>query len=293
MYLSQLARDCNVNESQLERAVQNGGIPCESTFNGIYVDSLAELPIDSLNLVYLHANLFGTFPVVSLPCVNMLALWPEMTQLNNEKGLVALISRAFREVPVIADPRISHEDLFSVVQFLSCIWADIRVFSYRYQEQLYWNPLVSFDSPMYYRPGTIPVWKADCNILRAEILEIINSIYRLLLCSYGYYRRCFKYVNKPKPLRRRIPISDFSLLNATDADMYTYDGIKCLSSTSSRETACKMLTTVRRIIAKFICMLLRIPQTQIQITTTTWNTLASDVKHLYKMVQKAECYLNN
>ena len=293
MQLYQLAREKNIKSSSLERAVQSGGIPLESDFNGFFIDGMAEIPKESINLIYLHTNLFGEFPVISLPGINMLALWNEMLELNNEKGLSSLIGRTLKEIPNVADPKISHQELFNVVQFLSCIWVDIRTFSYRYQEQLNWASLVSFETPVYYRNGNLGSWDPSCNILKAEIMETINSTYRLLLCSYGYYRHCFRYPPKKTRFKRKTSITEFPLLQADNEDIYKYPGVSCLDTADSRKVACNLVTTINHILANTACMLLRIPNNRITTNLSKWDSLADDLKWLYKLINKMEAYLNN
>ena len=294
MDLYDLAERTNTEFSYLEQAIKNGGVSCEGAFNGFYVNGTATLSENGLNLIYLHANLFGTLPIVSLPSLNVLCLWYEMIQLNGEKGLAALVGQAIKESGSVSNPGLSHEELFSVVQFLSCIWADIRIFSYQYRAQIYWTPLVSFESPVYYRSGGTISWNPSHNVLKAEILEIINSVYRLLLDSYGYYKHCFQYSkDKPKPPRRHTPKTDFLLVNSDTEDIYDYPGVACLRTDKARTTACEIFTRVNGIITRLACMLLHLPIDAIPFRYTKWNTLAQDLKQFYMTIQKMELYLNN
>ncbi len=294
MQINKIAKELDEDDSNLVSTIQFAGITCESELNGYFISSFTDIRLPSLNLLKLHANKFGTFPIVAIPGLNLLPWDSHFIDLNVETGLSTLVSHVIKEVPEFDDPRLSHEELFNIVQFLTCIWTDIRVEMYRYAFAIYWRPLISFENPVYYQQGKVNSWDKNCNILRAELMEIINSAFRFVQFSYGDYKKHLgATVFGRKRARRTNSVTTFPLLNASNEDIYNYPGVACLDTEASRKTACNMLTIIRGLLARLCCMLLRIPADSIVVNTTTWNTLADDLKQLYHIIQKMEGYLNN
>lgn len=292
MEIVRLAEQLGVDDTDIVDIIKHAGINCETELEGLHVSIFSQIRTFGLNLIKLHLNQFGSFPILALPGVNLFCwMFPE---LFNETGINILFQQAQKDVPEFDAPKLSHEELFNVVQFLSCIWADIRVELYQYSFLIRWRPLISFENPVYYKKGDMIPWDKSCNILRAELLEILNSTSKFLYYSYGdYHKQLGSIIFKRKRSKRTNPVTAFPILNAYNEDIYNYPGVACLDTEASRKTACNMLTIIRGLLARLCCMLLRIPADSIVVNTTTWNTLADDLKQLYHIIQKMEGYLNN
>lgn len=292
MEIVRLAEQLGVDDTDIVDIVKHAGIDCETDLEGLHVSIFTQVRLLEINQIKLHLNQFGSFPIVALPAVNLFC-WT-FRDLFNETGIRTLFQLARKDIPEIENPRLSHEELFNVVQFLSCIWSDIRVELYQYSFLIRWRPLISFENPVYYKAGEMIPWDKSCNILRAELLEILNSTSKFLYYSYGdYHKKLGSEIFYRKRSSRKNQITTFPVLNASNEDIYHYPGVVCLDTEASRITACNMLTIIRGLLARLCCMLLRIPSDSIVVNQTTWETLPDDLKQLYQIIQKMEGYLNN
>ena len=280
--LCDLARELSMTESSLESVIKKAGIPCDSEFNGNFIWLTDTACVSQKLLILLHTNSFGEFPVVSLPSVNMLESSRVMGEIVNAFGIGTITREVLKAIPNIPKPALSNSELFMVVQFLTCLWVDIKQEIYRHR-YIYWNPLVSFDTPVYTRSGSIKEWIPDCNILRANIWELVDSIYKFLLWSFDDYSyKGLRYTS-----------TKFPMTLSTKEDILKMPGVACLNTPGCKRVAFNMLTLIRSLTAQMCCMLLRRGNDAFVIKPTTEATLADDIKQFYLLIQKMEAFINN
>ena len=278
----QLARELSIPENQLTSIIQRAGISCDSEFNGNFIWLIDDIGIVSKNRILLHTNSFGEFPIVALPAVNMLETSDSAREIINNFGIDTIALAVTKTIPSILNPGLSNRELFSLAYFLANLWVDIKQETYRHR-YVYWNPLISFETPVYYRQGNHIQWDINCNILRANILEIIDSIYRFLLWSFDDYSyKGAKYLP-----------TKFPMTLAKKEDLSDMPGIACLSTTNVKQQAYRILTLIRQKVAQMCCMLLRRGNETFVIDSTTDKTFFDDIKQLYLLIQKMEAFINN
>lgn len=277
-----LARELGIREGQLEAVIKRAAISCDSEFNGNFLWLTDDLPVNPKNRVMLHTGSFGEFPVIGLPDINMLVSYPTARELTNNFGIDAVVSSIIKSVPVIPKPSVSNLELYYMSYFLSCLWVDIKQETYRCIG-IYWNPLISFDTPVYWKTGAHKPWENDCNILRANILELIDSIYRFLIWDFNAYTLLgAKYM----------PVKFPMALSSTE-DILKMPGVACLNTSGCKQVAFNTLTLIRSLIAQMCCILLRRGNDAFVIKPTTEATFAADIKQVYLLIQKMEAFINN
>lgn len=277
-----LARDISIPEDRLEIIIKRAGIPCDSDFNGGFLWLTDKLLVNHKNRILLHTNSFGDFPVIGLPAVNMLESSDTSKELINNFSIDTITSSALSVVPNIPSPGLSNAELFSLGYFLTCLWVDIKQETYKFRDT-YWNPLVSFDTPIYRKTGNCKVWEPECNMARANILELIDSVYRFMIWSFENY----SYMGI-----RYIP-TKFPMTLSTKEDILKMPGVACLNTPGCKRVAFNMLTLIRSLTAQMCCMLLRRGNDAFVVKPTTEATLADDIKQFYLLIQKMEAFINN
>lgn len=277
-----IAKKLNLADYEVESAIKRAGISCESEFNGNFIWMFDDVKNISRNRIMLHTNSFGEFPIVALPAINMLEHCYSMEEVVNEFGLDTIV-REILKIPIkFSKPALSTSELFRVVVFLICIWSDIKHETYRCR-CVQWNPLISFDTPIYYRSGVVKEWTSECNIFTANILEIIDSIYKFLLWSFTAYSE--KYITE-------MP-AKFPLTLSKSEDILKMPGVACLDTYKCKQVAFNLLTTIRSLIAQMCCMLLRRGNNAFVVKQTTEDTFTDDLKQVYQLIQKMEVFISN
>lgn len=278
----QLARELAIPEDTLTSIIQRAGIPCDTEFNGRFLWLTDELSSYQKNRILLHTGSFGEFPVIGLPNYNLLTYSFSATDLINEFGLNSITFSALKSVYGVYNPDLTYRELYNLAYFLACIWIDIKQEMYK-RIHLFWNPLISFDVPVYRRNGTVKPWDAQCNIIRANIFETIDSVYRFLLWSFTDYSIAGR---KYKP-------TIFPMTLASTETIKQMPGVSCLDTPGCRKAAFNTLTTIRSLIAQMCCMLLRRGNDAFVVRYTTEETFADDLKQVYLFIQKMESFINH
>lgn len=277
-----LARELKIPENQLSKIIQRAGISCDSEFNGNFIWLTDELNNYQRSRIFLHTNSFGDLPVIGLPDVNMLEKYYQEKEIINGYGLDTIYHSLIKGVIPINKSALSSPEIFSLAYFLGCIWVDIKQETYRHR-YVFWNPTISFDTPVYYRSGELKEWSPECNFIRASIWEILDSIYRFLIWSFIDYT-----YNGVRHIQTKFPMT-----LSTKEDILKMPGVACLNTPDCKRVAFNMLTLIRSLTAQMCCMLLRRGNDAFVVKPTTEATLADDIKQFYLLIQKMEAFINN
>lgn len=277
-----VAEKLNVDTSEITDTLKRAGIACPSEFNGNFIWLFENVQEATRNRLLLHTNAFGDFPLIALPAINMLDYCYDMHKVINEFGIDVIVREILKTPLSFYKPELSNAELFRVVVFLMCIWVDIKHETYKCRG-ISWNPLVSFDTPIYYRSGAVKEWLPKCNIFLANILEVIDSIYKFLLWSFIDY----------STEKHKKPLTIFSLTISQREDILKMPGVACLNTPGCKQVAFNLLTHIRRLVAQMCCMLLRRGNDAFVVKNTTETTFADDLKQVYQFIQKMESFINN
>lgn len=226
--------------------------------------------------VFLLTGMYGDFPAITVPKTNTVEwLHKNSRDIDSKTDIFNIREHVAYAVPDVSPVEaIEHEDMYRVVNFLTCIRHEI-IAAYMKKREINWNPLVSFTAPFYYRKGTMRNWVMDNNILKSEIIEFIYNISHFLVASAVIKKGSY----------------DFYPLIMSSADIERLGVFDYIKKEEVMNTVCFIVSKMISSLNMFNSMLRRLPVEDAKVRITQDNLFES-LQEMFRKLNNMANYIS-